>query len=289
MYAGLRNKMRKKLLALLLFCLIIPEIGFCFETPEFLDDVTIRGSYRGKRGLGYHSGYATFGMFYTPDYCAWQPIVDFRAHRIDNGHFASNVGVGLRRQISDCVAYGLNTFYDYRGSHISSRHQWGFGGELFVCDLDFRLNAYLPLGPRHFTSRRTFNYPGNFRARSHLREFTMAHVSFEVGRRMCLFSCFNPYVALGTYYLKSRERGLAYGVNWRVATLIGDYLTVEVRGTYDHIFKNRVQGYVGMDIPIRNLRCCSSCACDCDACLKQPIYRDEMIVFRRRCFWTTNY
>lgn len=276
--------------------------GYYASEESFEEDFRVHMSYRTKRGLGFPSGYASFGGLYTPrcDYDGYYPIFDIRLHRIDNGHFASNLGFGVRKQFCD-VILGANLFYDFRDTWLATYHQIGVGCELFTNCADFRFNGYFPVGPVRRHDTRTFNFAGGFTATRHLREFSSHLVEFEVGRGFCFFSKYNLYAAGGVYYLKSRARGNAYGGKWRVATTLRRCLTLEVAGTYDHIFQNRVQFYVGVDLPIRKLSwslikgCCQDLCSDTTPCctldprLARPIYRNELIILRRSCFWATNY
>lgn len=274
-------------------------LGFLFSFSSSLiaddDDLMMRLGYRSKRGLGYKYGYGTLGLFYTPsnnwDHC--QPIVDVRVHRIDTGHIASNAGLGVRKRICDHI-FGVNAFYDFRDTRLADYHQFGVGSELFTPCFDIRFNAYFPISPRRRHHNTIFFLGDGFRATRHLREFTSHMAELELGRALGCFSIFSPYIAAGAYYLKSRAKGNAYGVKWRVATSAYRYLNFEVAGAYDHIFKNRVQVYAGVDFPVKKFsRSCSTSSNKCsdsyDDCLKEAIYRNELIILRRSCFWRTNY
>lgn len=264
---------------------------------SYMDDTVLRLSYRGKRGLGYHKGYATFGLFYIPSFacCDAQPIFDVRLHRIDDGRFASNVGVGYRKRFGEDIG-GINVFYDYRDSQVDAYHQIGIGAEWFNPCFDIRVNGYFPIGPTTRHSSQNFVFIGGPVAERHIREHAIYLAELEAGKNYTFFSCWNIYAAVGPYYFKSRHHENAYGAKWRARTLLWDALTLEVAGTYDHIFKNRVQFYVGVDLPVKKLMCnfldifCKKiCECVCEDKMRTPIYRNEMIVLRRSCFWRTNY
>ena len=47
--------------------------------------------------VGYDTGYTTLEAFLTPNWIkSYQPFLDARGHILNNGTFASNLGIGLR-------------------------------------------------------------------------------------------------------------------------------------------------------------------------------------------------
>lgn len=295
----------KKIALYIIACTISYSSCFCVEEVSggvekaylhsILDDLTLRVAYRGKKGLGYRYGYGTLGLFYCPKtYCLdIQPLVDVRLHRIDNGHFASNIGVGCRKRFCDQIG-GVNAFYDYREEWDASFHQIGIGGEWFTSCFDIRANGYFPVGKSVQRSSCHFFYPGGYQASKFIRKYAFFFAEIEAGKCWNLFCNLDVYTAAGPYYFKSRFKGNACGAKWRARTTFWNALTVEVLGTYDRIFSNRIQCYIGIDIPIKNIFCnlskifCGTWKCGCNE-MCAPIYRNELIVLKRSCNWRANY
>lgn len=68
-------------------------------------------------GIGYKDGYTTLEAFFASDPSQWPvtPFLDARGHIFDDGKWAANVGAGLRKLWRN-RAYGINAYYDYRGT-----------------------------------------------------------------------------------------------------------------------------------------------------------------------------
>lgn len=297
---------------------LIPTIFLLFASLEcaayaFDEDVTVRLAYRTKDGLGYDNNYATLGLFYTPSalfsnascFSNFQPLVDVRSHYIQSSHYASNVGIGLRTLLTDQAIVGANVFYDYRNSSVSCYDQVGVGGELLNCFLDVRVNGYFPVSDRtRCSSPSTFLYTGGFFASRRFKEHAYRNVDLEFGKAFNGLP-FTPYLAVGTYYLDSRRTrntGIthntrAVGTRWRVMSKFWDFLTLEVNGSYDPIFKGRYQFYAAVDFALFSLCCntlkeffeCTPCRTCFEDRMRERIYRNELIILKKKCFWTTNY
>jgi len=276
----------------------------CAAYYTFDEDVTVHLGYHTKDGLGYNKSYGTLGLFATPTTlfptCSYlynfQPLVDVRGHYIQNGHYAANAGLGVRTLLTERAIVGINVFYDYRNGSIGCYDQIGVGAELLNCFLDVRVNGYIPLSNRtHYSGRHTFFYDGGFLASRRFREDSYKDVDLEFGKGFYALP-FEPYLAVGTYYLDSR-RTSAVGTRWRVMAKLWDLLTLEVNGSYDHIFKSRCQFYVSADFSLFALCCdsfrtffeCSPCRTCFEDRMRERIYRNELIILKKKCFWTTNY
>lgn len=265
---------------------------------SFDENFSLRLGYRSKEGLGYKKNYGTLGVFFAPVTCCnistLVPLIDLRAHLLENGRWAGNAGVGVRGFLSNQLVYGINLFYDYRNTSFHSYNQVGFGAELLNCFVDVRVNGYVPLGKKNNPGgEKTFLYTGGFFARRRLHERAYRYAQLEFGKG-CQFSCFSPYLAVGPYFVRSHRKQAA-GVMWRLTATCCNSLTLEVAGTRDHIFKNRCQFFVGIDFSLlgaisKNLGNGFGCCCKnlCDR-LRERIYRNEIIVLKRKCVWKTNY
>ncbi len=101
-------------------------------------------------GRSYSRGYQAIRGFlaaYNTAYLSY-PFLDIRAHRVDKGRLATNLGFGWR-VFSPCFdqMFGLNIFHDYRRvRNHGNFQQIGLGGEIFVRCWQMRINGYIPIG-----------------------------------------------------------------------------------------------------------------------------------------------
>src|SRR4051812_48241979 len=110
--------MKRKYAFLLFTCLL--QTTICALEEERKCDLGSRAAQITARhsqgaGVGYGRGYTTLEAFIAPPHCSesWIPFIDLRGHLFNNRTFAANAGLGLR-YINQKVAWGINSYYDYR-------------------------------------------------------------------------------------------------------------------------------------------------------------------------------
>lgn len=216
-------------------------------------------SYRGGKGLSYSSGYASYGLFYTPisPTCDLvQPFVDARYHWFHDGKIAFNLGAGARyySQSLDTVV-GTNFYYDYRKDH-KDFHQVGFGLEWLASLFDARINGYIPVGKQKFSTNPhvIISPAGDFvsykKNQDALAGFD-AELSTSIGKWV-ESDAFDIFAAIGAYFYRSRgyQRGdNIIGGRFRFGAEINEFVTLEASMTYDSVFKVGAQGLVMLIIP----------------------------------------
>lgn len=250
-------------------------------------------SYTSERGLGINSGYTTLGLFAAikDDYFA-----DFRFHLLDNGKYAFNIGGGAR-YLSNSYILGANIYYDYRETSYKNYHQLGLGLEFLGCSYDIRANAYIPLGSTRSSSDTCiYEYDGGYFALNRDFEYSFWGADLEFGVPISCKTCAGDiryfYLAAGPYYLKSDHTSDFWGARFRLISYVNEYIRLEGRLTYDHVFKTRGQGVVTLEIPfeeIFSLFNCKSLCGGCSSCCFDPIFRNEIIPVQDHCRWECNY
>lgn len=297
----------------------------CLSPPCTGWDAPFRSSLSHTEGkwfdvdIGYTSfdGFVALGLGYQD---AIIPFLDIRGHVFNDGKWAANVGGGLRYAIDSKSIVGFNLFYDYRETRWHHNfNQIGFGLEYLTRCFDIRLNAYFPVGTtKEKGTLHVFDqFVGPFFATCQQFRHALSGVDLEVGawiipRGSCRSLDF--YGAIAPYYYSSRGHNRShnsdhnchrnshrnsdndvYGVAARFLTVIGDYLSLEVRAGYDRAYKGMLQGTLAFEIPLDKFfdweswfkaEPCQTVNCR----LYQPVVRQEIIVLdRKRCCWHSNF
>ncbi|MEN9653898.1 MAG: hypothetical protein RL235_10 [Chlamydiota bacterium] len=238
-------------------------------------------------GIGYNNGYTTLELFLAsaPSHWSVTPFIDTRGHVFDNGRWAANVGVGLRSLWKN-RAYGMNAYYDYRGTSHLHANQIGIGvetlGELF----DFRMNGYLPVGGKNSAPYDTTfqSFSGHSMIVSQKVQSAMKGANAEFGLHLGKVSSCDFYTAIGPYYFISNKAPTTWGGQARLYGTFKDILTLEISDSYDRTFHNKFQGQIALGFsfgPISKVknqgRTCKTATILNDRML-QPVNRQEIIV-----------
>lgn len=239
------------------------------------------------KGIGYQKGYTTLGGFFTYPQafkCVFFPFLDVRGHVFNNGDPAANAGLGLRYLASSWLV-GANAYYDYRKTHVAHYNQVSGGLECLGRWWDFRINGYFPLGKKQTCFDPCFNrFECNQIMQSISREFAMKAVNGEVGYHFPNWHHLDFYAAGGPYYLKGRG-AQAWGGEGRLKAIIYDYLSLQVSGSYDRIYRRIVQGEIGLNFafgPKSRVKRRQGYSCAKESTLReravQPVDRFEIII-----------
>lgn len=243
-------------------------------------------------GFGLDRRRASVGLFgATPMLCEeWQPFFDLQAHYLSHHEWAGNVGAGVRKWVCDNRAVGANIYYDYRDARRSF-NQIGVGLESLGECFDFRINGYFPVGRKtRFFHPHVFDFPGGFIMICRERKFAHTGFDADVGRYFCLCAPFKFYSSLGTYYYRHKHFNHFWGGAFRLKAFLKDWLSFELRLTYDKVFHTRAQGIFTASFPLDNLfKNCEGVLDYCRNLLLQPVNRQEVIILDRSCCWRTNF
>lgn len=213
-------------------------------------------------------------------------FIDLNGYRFNNGKWASSIGLGIRENITDCCAFGVNAYYDYRRINCERNfHQLGVGLEWFTERLDFQINGYVPIKNRSHKCIHTFNL--NVVVTN--EETIFAYTGFDAGIGTQLFNYCNYslYTALGPYYFFKHNRDDFAGVFGELQLDWQSMVSLQLRMSYDRVNAFNVQGVFQLSIPLD-----FSCFCEdkkyweCEGLLSRPVRRNDMILTGHSCRWS---
>lgn len=205
-------------------------------------------------GVGFREGYSSVDAFLTlfPS-CACRPFIDLRGHYFNDGKWAANAGLGLRKAIKRCKAVaGANLYYDFRDAPHSGSgfHQIGPGVELLFDKCDLRANAYITIGKRTRVYQKKFtHFAGHNAFFLEKKKQAMHGGDIQIGGKLLRKRDSFLHAAVGGYYFRGRSGRDAIGGMVRATAQISPYFTIEGQGSYDTEFKGRGWGSIAVNIP----------------------------------------
>lgn len=242
--------------SLLILCVSFFCLPLCWSEEEGPRPMRITMRHIEAGGIGYDQGYTTLEGFFSPSEPfrdAWLPFLDLRGHLFNNFRPAANVGIGAR-YLSSSRVWGGSVYYDYRKTKRQDYNQIAAGFECLGKWWDFRLNGYLPVGTNSssFWDAQFDYFQGHYAFLSAKREYALKGANAEAGVHLAAGKNVQFVVAGGPYYLKGKSMA-AWGGEARVEMSF-PYLKLEGSVSYDHLFRWRGQGQVGLSIPFGNKR-----------------------------------
>lgn len=220
------------------------------------------------RGIGYSQGYTSVGLFASPVNCMcreFYPFLDLRGHGFNNRKIAANAGIGVRYYSESlCEIFGTNIYYDYRqGYHKGfdqiggAFRQIGFGLEALGPCWDIRANFYLPISKKTRKFKQLFLNDASPPIPFEVIKFqTMlrgadAELGTSLGQGLLCSRCvsWSAYLAAGPYYLEAKKCSALWGGKFRLSATINHYFSLEIRGSYDHVYDATLQACIGINIP----------------------------------------
>ena len=253
-----------------------------FSAALFSSEIILK--HREYNGVGYDSGYTTAQAFLLNDKERnFTPFLDARAHLLDSGNYAANIGGGMRYAFNQySYAFGANFYYDFRDDGPLKVNQLGPGLEFLSSTADIRLNGYIPLKTSKYKSSQTrfIRFEGHEAIVRNSLRAALPTIEGEIGKRFASTSSnFDLYTALGSYHLFSRtvdrtSFGRAWGGKARAFLEYRDHFFAEVFATYDHVFRWTVQGMIGFNLlsKPKNL----------PRFVSQPVIRNEIIPIQKK-------
>lgn len=283
------------------FFIPAPDYNSPWTQKPVLPELDLYLSAHLGKGISVNNDYYTIGMFFTPKYVLFKDsflFFDNRLHLFNNGKSAANIGIGSRFfNPKRCTGWGLNAFYDYRQSH-KGFNQLGFGLEFFENYFDLSINAYLSIhNVRKKEYTVIFNLGDGYIASCSKSKKALWGADFDIGtnlRKWCSCACraWDVYAAGGIYFFAKYFREDLRGVRMRFGVQYFQYLSIEIRTTYDNIFHTRVQGIISFIYPFGGL---AENNCTCNSCPAyysptiQPVQRQEIIVLGNRISCKDNW
>jgi len=235
---------------------IIPSKPEGPQPSQFCDGIarsfSITAAHKEPGGIGYKKGYTSLGVLISPKDYRWiVPFLDVRAHLFNDGKWAANAGAGIRyRQDERKVVWGLNAYYDYRRSNNHNFNQVGVGVELLGQRFYLVTNAYFPVGRTKKIKNYTFNrFSGLHVVFDENAKVAMAGVEGRIGGRIFSYRNLDLYFEGGPYYFKGSFGKKAFGARGGLFTKIYEIFQVGITGSYDEVFKTKIQGNVSIRFP----------------------------------------
>lgn len=247
------------------------EPAWTKETQCDLDSHSMQIGVRHSQGegIGYHHGYTTIESFLSPRHCvgSLSPFLDLRGHVFNNGKFAANAGVGLR-YLTRSIAWGINSYYDYRNTHEFHYNQCGAGLEAIGSFWSINVNGYLPVGKKKsafydpsiigiptipsfafFEGNQMFITLSGSQGFAAKREFAFKGLDTKFTVRAIQKKTIALDMGIGPYYFQGYYKKYAVGGEANITLRFSDYVTLSGTGSYDNLFHLRGQGSIGVSIP----------------------------------------
>ncbi len=219
-------------------------------------------------GIGYNQGYTSLNAYLSPLRCnkEWNPYFDLRGHFFNNGRWAANAGLGIRYLNS--IAWGGNVYYDYRNTRHLNYHQIGVGLEAIGSFWSVNINGYLPFGKKrspffdlnindiplaefdHFEGNHIILQLSGSDELKAKQEFAFKGLNATATFRVIQKQRFAIDLAAGPYYYKSYYNKHAFGGQGSVALRAGRFISLNLIGSYDNLFRSKIQGAISLSIPL---------------------------------------
>lgn len=237
----------------------IPIFGAKSESPPITKDTYNPYPIPKRIALSHTEGYGEREKEYRTNYSFLEillagdakpgiflPMIDLRGYRFDNAKYALSVGF-MGRYIPEpntfCELLGANVYYDYAPGTCGFNNQLGGGLEILGKRWDIRANFYAPLGDnkndclccKHPCFNGWFAYAFNA----------------EVGYLAVRSKSFLLYTAIGPYYITASEcEERKRGVMLRVVPQYKDYLALNLKFSYDPVFRAIFQAELIISLPL---------------------------------------
>ena len=244
-------------------------------------------SHTENKGIGYNQGYTSLDMFFNwvPIYNMY-PFFDLRGHVSNDGHPSANIGAGIRYLPNNLnVVLGLNVFYDFRKARHVTFQQIGCGIEILGTQWKFNANGYLPIIQSSFIRNREFDQFSGHQALLHInREIAMKGADANIGRSLIHRGFYTLDAYVGGYYFQGDRNLNTTGGYGRLRSNLSRFVTLELQGSYDTLFKRIIQGTVGLNFPVGKRVKTKTAKRTCyqkialERNLTDPVSRFEMIV-----------
>lgn len=219
---------------------------------------------------------------------SYTPFLDIHGYRFNNDKWAASAGFGIRRNLSELSALGINTYYDYRrGKSNHNFHQIGFGFEWLNNCFDIRINGYFPFLQKMQTSDFcVFDQLGDgFFATRRRVEYSYSGFDAEIGMPIIKYCDFNLYAAAGPYYYIRSHQNHFWGGHGSLELDWKSILSLQIRMSYDNVYSTNVQGIIQISFPLNF--CWKNWGCH--HLINQQVRRNGIILIDHCCDWTWNW
>jgi|GEM_PF-5470128 len=184
----------------------------------------------GKQQLGMGQGMLPFGGNGIDDifYGALEADVSLKKN---TGFASGGAGGGYRKIFNDSYLMGGYMLADYNRSPAGNKF-WvsSFGVEVLNYSWDLRVNGYIPIGKKRWKTT------------TGVYEETATGFDAEIGRVLPVFGAKGLKLFVGSYHYFMSETDKIFGAEARLVWTLTNFLTVEVRDSYDGTRYNTAMG-----------------------------------------------
>lgn len=191
-------------------------------------------------------------------------------------NFGSNLGLGARWIVPSLNSVaGLSSWYDLDRTRPDFVHQVGVSGEWLGDVWQARLNGYFPAG-----TNRISTFSGVGPAQTRYDSLDMGGMDFELGRRLPGWLGDNGVsLYFGGYYYRADASFDTFGAATRLEAIISPNLSIDVKFSNDHLFKNRVGVDITWFLPSSKCKSCTDTYCSELYRLTEPVERNRTVVY----------
>jgi len=262
-----------------LLALLVPTL-----ITASLEQGRVEASYACGEWIGIEENYGEVELF-VPHFLTGERLVfaAMSAYLFEKGQWGGSGGIGYRNRISDTSILGANLFIDTREGKTN---RWfsrlGLGIEWLHFCFDLRMNGYLPFGRNAHRKHKLFTYPSGYFANATDLEWAIDEgFDAEIGLPMGCWGDFFFYGAAGPYYYRHHREDSFWGGQGRLE-IEWNYLSLQIRTSYDEKFQSRTQGRLLLSLPFE-LFYNTSCQTPCKDPLTQSVRRNGILFLDRHC------
>jgi len=235
--------------------------------------------------IGIYQGYAEGGLF-VPIYLKDSSLspVDFRGYRFVNSQWGLSSGFSLRNKIKNDHIVGENLHYDFiQGKFNKVFNRLGLDLEWLGECLDFRFNAYIPLGlQKHLSKKYIYNdYIGGYSAICRDNQFSISKgFDAEIQSRFWCYGNFTANGAIGPYFYSSKKESSYFGGHARIEAQYNSIISFQIRSSYDPSNQSRVHDPIQISLPFEIIS--KKLNNFCENLILPPIRRN-WVIFKKDC------
>ncbi len=210
-------------------------------------------AHREGRGIGYPEGYSSADMFLCfSTINNIYPFFDIRVHIFNDGNPAANAGFGVRYIPNSINAvFGANLFCDFKQSSNATFEQLGAGIEILGTQWSLYANGYFPIIQSSYTYLSSLERASNLSFYEIIStETALKGVDVNLGRSIVQRGYFDLTSYFGGYYFEGHQNISASGGYIKLASNITRFISTEIQGSYDTLFKGIFQGAISLNFPV---------------------------------------
>lgn len=226
-------------------------------------------AYSAGQYIGIDKSYGELDLFLPCMSDCLLVFADARGYRLAENKWkskwASSGGLGMRTLTREGI-FGINAYVDWRESEFKkNNNRFGIGIEWLGRCIDVRLNGYIS-------------------SKTHKKHHEQFHCSklldggdLELGMPLIFCNNFLLYTGFGPYFYGRKHGDCYWGMAGRLDFDWKTLVTLELRGSYDHVNDFRGQIRLILSLPFEIF--CTGFNDYYRSLILQPVYRNGLIFF----------